>query len=89
MGACANAPMAAINDDYYEDLTPETLSHILDEFRAGRTPAAGLGDRPPGLRAGRRPADPDRSRPLRRLARQAVTSSPTRRSRHEPDGAER
>ena len=38
MGACANAPMAAINDYYYEDLTPETLKAIIDEFRAGRTP---------------------------------------------------
>ena len=41
MGACANAPMAAINDDYYEDLTPDSLKHILAEFRAGRTPPAG------------------------------------------------
>lgn len=41
MGACANAPMAAINDDYYEDLTPDALKHILSEFRAGRTPAPG------------------------------------------------
>jgi NADH-quinone oxidoreductase subunit E len=41
MGACANAPMAAINDDYYEDLTPASLKALLDEFRAGRTPAPG------------------------------------------------
>ena len=41
MGACANAPMAAINDDYYEDLTPAALKGLLDEFRAGRTPAPG------------------------------------------------
>jgi NADH-quinone oxidoreductase subunit E len=41
MGACANAPMAAINDDYYEDLTPASLKGLLDEFRAGRTPAPG------------------------------------------------
>ncbi|MGH6972679.1 MAG: NADH-quinone oxidoreductase subunit NuoE, partial [Caulobacteraceae bacterium] len=30
-----------INDRYYEDLTPESLKHLLDEFRAGRTPAPG------------------------------------------------
>jgi NADH-quinone oxidoreductase subunit E len=41
MGACANAPMAAINDDYYEDLTPASLKALLDEFRAGRTPPYG------------------------------------------------
>lgn len=41
MGACSNAPMVAINDRYYEDLTPESLKHLLDEFRAGRTPAPG------------------------------------------------
>jgi NADH-quinone oxidoreductase subunit E len=41
MGACVNAPMAAINDDYYEDLTPESLKALLEEFRAGRTPPKG------------------------------------------------
>ena len=25
LGACCNAPMVQINDDYYEDLTPENL----------------------------------------------------------------
>jgi NADH-quinone oxidoreductase subunit E len=38
MGACANAPMVAINDYYYEDLTPASLKALLDEFRAGKTP---------------------------------------------------
>jgi NADH-quinone oxidoreductase subunit E len=41
LGACANAPMAAINDYYYEDLTPESLNAILDEFAAGRAPLPG------------------------------------------------
>jgi NADH-quinone oxidoreductase subunit E len=41
MGACVNAPMAAINDDYYEDLTPDSLKALLDEFRAARTPPKG------------------------------------------------
>ena len=41
MGACVNAPMAAINDDYYEDLTPDSLKALLEEFRAGRTPPKG------------------------------------------------
>ncbi len=51
MGACANAPMAAINDDYYEDLTPASLKALLDEFRAGRAP-------PPGSSLGRQATAP-------------------------------
>ncbi|MCK5284383.1 MAG: NADH-quinone oxidoreductase subunit NuoE [Alphaproteobacteria bacterium] len=29
LGACVNAPMVQINDDYYEDLTPETIKEVL------------------------------------------------------------
>ena len=35
-GACVNAPMVMIFKDTYEDLTPERLSEIIDEFEAGR-----------------------------------------------------
>ncbi|MBX9777201.1 MAG: NADH-quinone oxidoreductase subunit NuoE [Xanthobacteraceae bacterium] len=41
LGACVNAPMAQINVDYYEDLTPESFEKILDEMAAGRTPKPG------------------------------------------------
>ena len=41
LGACSNAPMAAINDYYYEDLTVETFDAILDEFAAGKPRAPG------------------------------------------------
>jgi NADH-quinone oxidoreductase subunit E len=41
LGACANAPMAQIGKDYYEDLTPERLEFILDELAAGRVPVPG------------------------------------------------
>ena len=41
LGACSNAPMAQINDYYYEDLTVESFDKLLDEFAAGRTPAPG------------------------------------------------
>lgn len=41
LGACANAPMAQIGKDYYEDLTAEKLGWILDELVAGRVPAPG------------------------------------------------
>jgi NADH-quinone oxidoreductase subunit E len=41
LGACANAPMAQIGKDYYEDLTAERLASILDELAAGRVPVPG------------------------------------------------
>jgi NADH-quinone oxidoreductase subunit E len=41
LGACSNAPMAAINDYYYEDLTPEGLEKLIDDFAAGKKPAPG------------------------------------------------
>ena len=52
MGACSNAPMAAINDYYYEDLTPEALEKLIDEFAAGQTPK-------PGSTIGRQGASPE------------------------------
>ncbi len=41
LGACANAPMAQIGKDYYEDLTAEGFARIIDEFAAGKTPKPG------------------------------------------------
>lgn len=41
LGACVNAPMAQINVDYYEDLSPERLSGILDDLAAGKAVAPG------------------------------------------------
>ncbi|MAU67619.1 NADH-quinone oxidoreductase subunit NuoE [Hyphomonas sp.] len=41
LGACVNAPMVQINDDYYEDLTPETLSQILGKLKNGVEVAPG------------------------------------------------
>lgn len=35
LGACANAPMVQINDYYYEDLTPESLTEILAKLQNG------------------------------------------------------
>ena len=35
LGACVNAPMAQINDYYYEDLTPESFGEILDKLSNG------------------------------------------------------
>ena len=41
LGACANAPMAQIGKDYYEDLTPERLERLLDAFARGEVPRPG------------------------------------------------
>lgn len=34
LAACVNAPMVQINDDYYEDLTAETVVKLLDALKA-------------------------------------------------------
>ena len=52
LGACANAPMAQINDYYFEDLTPDTMAQIIDDFAAGKAPK-------PGSRVGRRSSEPE------------------------------
>jgi len=43
LGACANAPMVQINDDFYEDLTPETTKSLLTALQAAaeKTGASG------------------------------------------------
>jgi len=52
LGACANAPMAMINDYYFEDLTPENMAQIIDDFAAGKKPK-------PGSRVGRASSEPE------------------------------
>lgn len=41
LGACSNAPMAQIGKDYYEDLTAEKLSALIDALAAGQLPVPG------------------------------------------------
>ena len=41
LGACVNAPMAMINDYYFEDLTASDMNQIIDDFAAGKTPTPG------------------------------------------------
>ncbi|HZH08218.1 MAG TPA: NADH-quinone oxidoreductase subunit NuoE [Lautropia sp.] len=41
LGACVNAPMAQINDYYFEDLTPASMTKIIDDFAAGGDPQPG------------------------------------------------
>jgi len=44
LGACVNAPMLQINDDFYEDLTEETTVKLLEAFGRGETPRPGPQD---------------------------------------------
>ncbi|CDO60972.1 NADH-ubiquinone oxidoreductase chain E [Candidatus Phaeomarinobacter ectocarpi] len=41
LGACANAPMVQINDDYYEDLSAENFEKLLDDLAAGQDVSIG------------------------------------------------
>lgn len=51
LGACANAPMAQIGKDYYEDLSQDSLNRIIDDLAAGKVPV-------PGSQTGRYAAEP-------------------------------
>jgi NADH-quinone oxidoreductase subunit E len=51
LGACANAPMAQIGKDYYEDLTPQKLRDLIGRFSKGEVPV-------PGPQNGRYAAEP-------------------------------
>ncbi|MDB4081799.1 NADH-quinone oxidoreductase subunit NuoE [Candidatus Pelagibacter sp.] len=41
LGACVNAPMMQINDDYYEDLNKEQTLEIIDTIFKGEMPKPG------------------------------------------------
>lgn len=51
LGACVNAPMVQINDNYYEDLTEKDMEEILNDLKQGKNP-------PKGPRSGRYAAEP-------------------------------
>lgn len=51
LGACSNAPMAQIGKDYYEDLDPNRLAAMIEQFRAGEVPR-------PGSQVGRWASEP-------------------------------
>ena len=55
LGACVNAPMMQINDDYYEDLDKEKALKILNKVINGETPK-------PGSYRGRTNNEPDNNR---------------------------
>ncbi|GAA5929469.1 complex I 24 kDa subunit family protein [Sporobolomyces koalae] len=54
LGACSNAPMVQINDKFYEDLTPESITSILKDLAAGKQPKTG----PHSSRKGSEPDGP-------------------------------
>ncbi|MFM7779141.1 MAG: NADH-quinone oxidoreductase subunit NuoE [Alphaproteobacteria bacterium] len=41
LGACVNAPILQIDDDYYEDLDYESTVKLLEAFKRGETPKPG------------------------------------------------
>jgi NADH-quinone oxidoreductase subunit E len=41
LGACVNAPMMQIGDDYYEDLDADSTERVLQELKRGGTPKPG------------------------------------------------
>jgi NADH-quinone oxidoreductase E subunit len=51
LGACVNAPMMQIGDDYYEDLDADSTRALLKALRNGETPK-------PGPQAGRHSSEP-------------------------------
>ena len=51
LGACVNAPMIQIGDDYYEDLDANSTETILSELRVGKAPK-------PGSHSGRHSCEP-------------------------------
>merc|ERR1711988_846089 len=50
LGACANAPMVQINDDFYEDLNKSRMKAVLDQLKSGGRDATKIG--PQGARVG-------------------------------------
>ena len=55
LGACVNAPMIQINEDYFEDLDPEKLEKIIDKINENGTPK-------PGSYRGRTSSEPENIR---------------------------
>lgn len=41
LGACVNAPIVWIDDDFYEDLDPDIARRVLKAFREGKQPEPG------------------------------------------------
>ena len=57
LGACVNAPILQVDDDYYEDLDYTRTRELLQALRRGRTAGIGFHDRPCHVGARRRADD--------------------------------
>ena len=55
LGACINAPMMQVNDDYYEDLNKEKTEKIINQIQSGEKPK-------PGSYRGRVNSEPENNR---------------------------
>tara|TARA_Y100000817_G_C16576712_1_gene420055 strand:- start:21 stop:629 length:609 start_codon:yes stop_codon:yes gene_type:complete len=55
LGACVNAPMIQINDDYFEDLNTESMKKIIDQILKEKQPK-------PGSYRGRVNTEPENNR---------------------------
>ena len=55
LGACVNAPMIQINEDYFEDLDPQKLETIIDQVNNNQKPI-------PGSYRGRLSTEPENNR---------------------------
>jgi NADH-quinone oxidoreductase E subunit len=64
LGACVNAPILQVNDDFYEDLDGPATEALLDALRAGNPP-------PPGSMIGRHGSEP--------ISGRTTLTEPTRR----------
>ena len=81
VGACVNAPIIQVNDDFYEDLDAESTKQLLEALRRGEPAEARIDDGPADIRARRRADDTDdtafRRGELSRCCRTRTASSPT------------
>jgi len=55
LGACVNAPMVQINDDYFEDLNFDKVETIFNKFKEGKLPKV-------GSQSGRKGSEPIQNR---------------------------
>tara|TARA_Y100001970_G_scaffold142517_1_gene175279 strand:- start:13518 stop:14126 length:609 start_codon:yes stop_codon:yes gene_type:complete len=55
LGACINAPMIQINEDYYEDLDEKKTEKIIEQIKNGENPK-------PGSYRGRKNSEPENNR---------------------------
>ena len=62
LGACVNAPILQVDDDFYEDMDAERTKALLEALRRGERAEAGLDDRAADLGAGRRADHADHAR---------------------------